>query len=440
MTDILKVTDVTFIEPIEKSTSSGLKEFFSYIPDNTPFIFTWSDLLFTTNINIQLDSPITIGLTNDFECRWSVDNKIMVKKSSSINGIAGVFFVKGKEYLNNIDSDKSFVGTNLLKYPTEIFSYKTIDGLTEIGTYEKYTSMLAKEPKNRFFNDVTILENTVIKKCIDPFYNNLIDNEINWYKVLNGKVNFIPKLLTESPLTMTRITGKHIFDKSWDIIEESKIMISIISNLNNIHSLETISSKYEDMSEIYLNKTFSRVNQIKSIIPHFNDLTININGKICLNPFHEMNLNTFKDSIKDLYVPNYNIIHGDTTFSNILIDDDLNTFLIDPRGIFGNTKIYGDKAYDWAKLFYSVNGNYDSINSKNFHVKIDSNAVKLTIKSNNFERFSHMVIEASGLTKSKMLLHQTLIWLSLTGYVKEDIDSILYSFYYGIYLWNLSLN
>ena len=41
------------------------------------------------------------------------------------------------------------------------------------------------------------------------------------------------------------------------------------------------------------------------------------------------------------------------------------------------------------------------------------------------------------MSKKQMTLHQSLIWLSLTGYVKEDYDSILYSFFYGVLLWNL---
>jgi hypothetical protein len=47
-----------------------------------------------------------------------------------------------------------------------------------------------------------------------------------------------------------------------------------------------------------------------------------------------------------------------------------------------------------------------------------------------------MVIDCSGMSHNEMYLHQTLIWFSLTGYVKEDIDSVLYSFYNAVFLWN----
>ena len=42
---------------------------------------------------------------------------------------------------------------------------------------------------------------------------------------------------------------------------------------------------------------------------------------------------------------------------------DMKTILIDPRGYFGKTKFYGDVDYDWAKLYYSLCGEYEiSIN------------------------------------------------------------------------------
>ena len=48
---------------------------------------------------------------------------------------------------------------------------------------------------------------------------------------------------------------------------------------------------------------------------------------------------------------------------------------------------------------------------------------------------SDYIIERSGMSKREMGLLHASIWLSLTGYVKEDIDAILYSFYRGCQLW-----
>lgn len=429
--------DVTFIQTEEKTTSSGLHQFFNLIDDDTPFLITWSDLIYNEKLNFELDHPITVGLTNEFTCRWHVNNNLMIRESSETNGIAGAFFVKNKSFMADFDETKSFVGGNLCKLPPENIGFKYVKNVFEIGTIQHYEKLLDDAPKSRFFNKVEILGDIVEKKCIDSNYNSLIECEINWYKYLNDKLDFIPKLIKENPLTITYIKGHHGFQKEWSYEEKSKIIDSLANNLNTLHNLETIESLHDDMVDIYVNKTIQRVNSIKEIIPFFNDEIININNKKCINPFYNNDLTNLIDRISELYVKEYSVIHGDTTFSNTLFDENCNSYFIDPRGLFGTLKLYGDKNYDWAKLFYSVNGNYDSINSKKFSVEFTDETILLKIKSNGFEMFSDKVIELSGMTKNKMYLHQALIWLSLTGYVKEDIDAILYSFYYGIYLWNL---
>ena len=134
---------------------------------------------------------------------------------------------------------------------------------------------------------------------------------------------------------------------------------------------------------------------------------------------------------------NYHIIHGDPSFSNTLVDKDNQIWLIDPRGSFGNTKIYGDRRYDWAKFYYSAVGNYDSMNSKKFKVTIgDIPDVELEIDSNGYEEYGDIIIERSGMSKREMDLIHASLWLSLTGYVKEDVEAALFSFYMGTYLWS----
>ena len=112
--------------------------------------------------------------------------------------------------------------------------------------------------------------------------------------------------------------------------------------------------------------------------------------------------------------------------------------MIDPRGSFGDTKIYGDRRYDWAKLYYSAVGNYDSMNSKKFLVEINEDfpEVGLNIVSNGYEEYADMILERSGMDSREMNLLHASIWLALTGYVKEDIDAVMFSFYMGTYLWS----
>jgi GTP:adenosylcobinamide-phosphate guanylyltransferase/thiamine kinase-like enzyme len=433
--NILKRSDITFINADDKTTSSGLKKAYNLIEPDKGIIFVWSDIIFNTTPNIEFKSEVMVGITDDFECRYSIlENKIQ-KIPSNKNGVFGLFAFKDKSILEKIDESVSFVGGNLKNYDDVEFCKFT--NITEIGTIDKLNEISNDTAKCRFFNKITFFKEKVIKECVDKKYQNLIENEVLWYEKLKNIIDFIPKILNNNPLTLSRINGYHIFDKEINVKEKEQIVKSIIHRLNYLHSIDSIDSSIDDMDEIYFNKTFNRVYSVKDIIPMFERSEIKINGLICKNPFHEKYLNQFKNDIKDIYTNKYTIIHGDPTFSNIIVNDHT-VFLIDPRGVFGNTKIFGDPNYDWAKLYYSVNGNYDSINSKKFNVNILEDSVEIEIESNGFEEFSQLVITESKMSNEKMNIQHSLIWLSLTGYVREDIDSILYSFYKGISIWNLN--
>jgi dTDP-glucose pyrophosphorylase len=84
------------------------------------------------------------------------------------------------------------------------------------------------------------------------------------------------------------------------------------------------------------------------------------------------------------------IIHGDLCLSNILYDLRSHICkLIDPRGSFGAAGIFGDPAYDVAKLHHSVHGLYDFITNDLFRVRLEGNRLELDIRS----RPSHARIE-----------------------------------------------
>ena len=67
------------------------------------------------------------------------------------------------------------------------------------------------------------------------------------------------------------------------------------------------------------------------------------------------------------------IIHGDFHYGNILFD--VNTRLvklIDPRGNFGSSGIFGDCKYDLAKLRHSISGGYNFICNDLYTYNINS--------------------------------------------------------------------
>lgn len=129
----------------------------------------------------------------------------------------------------------------------------------------------------------------------------------------------------------------------------------------------------------------------------------------------------------------FTFIHGDCTFSNLMLDRHDEPVFIDPRGYFGYTELYGDPSYDWAKLYYSIVGNYDQFNQKNFGLTIGEDAVELQIASNQWEKLENDFFDLSGADKQTVKLLHAVIWLSLTTYAWQDYDSVCGAFYNGLY-------
>ena len=143
------------------------------------------------------------------------------------------------------------------------------------------------------------------------------------------------------------------------------------------------------------------------------------------------------------YLPDkFRLIHGDCTFSNTLLKNDSIPILIDPRGYFGTTELFGDAAYDWAKLYYSLYSNYDKFNLKKYDLQINENSVNLYIESNNWEMLEDDFFNMIGgeISRRQMKLLLSIIWLSLTTYAWEDYDSICGAFYNGVYYLEEAFN
>ena len=110
--------------------------------------------------------------------------------------------------------------------------------------------------------------------------------------------------------------------------------------------------------------------------------------------------------------------------------------MIDPRGYFGFTELYGDAAYDWAKLYYSIAGNYDQFNSGNFSLEIKEDCVNLDIAFKWMGRYGRRIFyQLSDETEEwQVKFIHALIWLSLSTYAWDDYDSVCGAFYNGLFL------
>lgn len=416
--------DYTLIRAHEKGTAAGIAQALQLIPANEPFALTWSDLFFVSAPQYELSNDILIGLTDDFECRWSMQDNKLVNVSSKYRGVAGFYVFKDKDQLINLTCDQSLVRGFLASVdPSRLDTFK-LTNCVEIGQAAHYEQLIKP---NRFFNRVDIDEYMVKKTCVVSEYKHLIEDEIAWYKHINYRVR-TPQLFSDTPLSLQRIPGFHAFDADTDE-ERQTIVNNYCEVLHSLHQLEQVPANANDCVSVYETKPQQRLQIVRSLIPHAEHKEILINGRWCVNPLHNWN--------QSCVIPKqFTLIHGDPTFSNTRIDNQLNVWFIDPRGRFGSTALYGDPAYDWAKFYYSAVGNYDSVNKKKFQVKLYNDSVELQIQSSGYEQFGNQIVAESGLSAQHMQYLHAGIWLSLCGYVTEDLDAIMFAFYQGVYLWN----
>ena len=262
----------------------------------------------------------------------------------------------------------------------------------------------------------------------------IAQDEKEWYKkIINLGYTNTPKIYDYNPLTMQMVNGKNVFAYNYLTNGFKKALLNkIVNSLEDLHNIAApIAVNINDCESTYITKTFDRLSKIKNLVPFAQDKYITINGKKCINIF------AIKDKIvsdiHNMYPSKFFVIHGDCTFHNIMIEtQNVRPILIDPRGYFGQTKIYGDIDYDWAKLYYSLVGDYDQFNQKNFSLEIKEKEVELEIVSNNWNALEEYFFQITKADKKKIKLLHSLIWLSLTTYVWEDYDAICGAFYKGL--------
>lgn len=395
----------------------------------------WSDLILSDSFRMPHASKDSIGISESFECRWSFMKAGLVEQRSSTNGVAGCFIFQNPSDYLDVPKEGEFV--RYLSAKNRSFSRFSMQGSCEVGT------LLAFEAKKkdyvcRPFNSIEIVGGHIIKRPVTKKGEELSKKEANWYLYAQKiGVKAIPTIFNYSPLEMELVNGTNPFKLRLTDDQKKTVVQNAIDALRALHEMGSVPTNENSIIQCYFDKTYNRIDKIKNLVPFATDPLIRINGKTYQNPF------SLKEKVFALIqsiaheTKNFCFIHGDSTFSNLLVKSDLSVVFIDPRGYFGETLLFGDPLYDWAKLFYSVAGNYDQFNSKNFILDIHQDCIELSISSNGYETFAPLLLSRfSKKDQTKIRFLHSLIWLSLSTYAWEDYDSVCGAFYNGTKLLN----
>jgi len=417
----------------KKGTCAGISDAVNLVPDKTSFMLIWSDLILPKDFVVPSDETDYIGISKDFRCRWSYKDGIFCEEPSEEVGVAGQFVFTDKSKIKDVPSEGEFV--RWLQSQGMTFKELPLYHTKEYGLLSEYDKMSKNHMGSRCrpFNRITVEGDRIIKEGIDEQGRSLAVRENAWYqKVKEERFSNVPIIYDTNPLVMERIDGKNIFEYELSFEEKKAVLKQLVECIREIHNLEGCPADKDSFYDAYIGKTYKRLEKVENLVPFAKDEFITINGRKCRNVFY------VKDELEEevmSYLPDeFRLLHGDCTFSNMMLRGDGSPVMIDPRGYFGTTELYGDTAYDWVKIYYSVVGNYDQFNLKRFRLKIEKEEVFLDIDSNHWEDMEEEFFALLGeeVTPKQMKLLHSIIWLSLTTYAWEDYDSICGAFYNGL--------
>jgi GTP:adenosylcobinamide-phosphate guanylyltransferase len=420
-----------------KGTCAGINMAMERIPAATSFSIVWSDLYFESPIeltSVNQHAANWIGLSNTFSCRWQFDDHSLHEAESDRKGVAGVFVFKSKEQLAGLPDEGEFC--RFLQKSGVRFKPFYLQDMREIGTLAGYEEFIKFLPRTRPFNEIKYLDSSVEKMPRDKMGAELAVFERNWYRATSSfRWDFVPEVFSFEPVfVMERIDGLPLHETNISLAEKEAVLTLIVSRLKEIHQAfpSFPVQGWKNDYEAILGKSRRRLDSIRSLLPNVEVDYYYINGRKCINFYKHW---TILEELACRYYPkNYRFIHGDPTFSNILYDiRKARLCFIDPRGYYGREKLFGDVDYDWAKLYYSISGNYDQFNCGNFDLDMKSGEITLNIRSNGWEDLLSAFFAQVECDRMKIDFLHAIIWLSLTSYTWNDYDAVCAAFFNGIY-------
>jgi len=284
------------------------------------------------------------------------------------------------------------------------------------------------------FNDISIIDNLFIKKSKNSLGKYKINNEISFYLyIINNNIQFnMPNLIKQSDgeIVLEFIENSNILTYKIDKTNYIFYVNKIREQLNILHSSKINISPFALKNDLQI--------EIKTkIIDRYNEFNWNSNSLFksitSVNNFQIQNILYYCDIIQEKifkYLNEryyYNLIHGDTHLGNILIDENEKLYFIDPRGFFGETKLFGLHEYDYAKLLFGLSGYsiFDNINID--ELEITDNNLNI-----NFIREYEYIFESNLFDNITKLLCLT-IWLGNNSCfinINKKITSLMIAFYY----------
>lgn len=406
---------------------------------NKKLLITWCDIYPNIEIDYNIFKEKNIIFTYKNFGRYEAYDNTIIKKE--YGNIIGIYYFANFTYLDNFAPEMDLCDC----YKTNFGDFETyeIEDLIDIGDMQKLIKFTNKQKYyiTRYFNKITDLNDGTLKKESTCEYGNkIIDKELYFYKY-HMHYNFMPTIYEYGTnyFIMEKIqNSKQVIKYFNESIQSKQIEIikKCLNIIENLHSQEKIKIKSElilcDLNIEFRTKIVNRLSLISPILKYFSFIKkVNYNP-ICIT--HNEIINKLSQKVTSFFKNNiteYYTIHGDCHLSNILIDSSENYYLIDPRGYFGETNIFGVNYYDIGKILYSLSG-FDELNNRNNHFFIIENDNIIVNINNNMDNYLFLFEKYNiPILIDMVILH----WLGLAEYSKNNIHKCVSAYYYSIYLY-----
>lgn len=443
----INVNNLTNVNVISTSNCNGsyntIKSVYDKLPQND-VLFVWSDLILTNSFQ-KFDTSTNSVFTYDAgKYRYKFTTGKVEQVTDTYDGnVPGIYYIKKLDevFTEKVDANQNYdLIDAIAKVQTSFVETKLDNVLTEFRDLETYIDLMHNSTSNntsktRFFNEIKHDEtdnSMLIKTAIDDNYVNIIQKEFGWYnslKQLHMVNNIVPKtddvMLSERSFRMEYLQNyitlnefrKTINDES-KIVKVYSTIFNYLDNLSKYSIHVSLNTFKEDLKKELVDKVIARCDKIKDMLVNYD--------KAKMSMLLTKVYTTICDIYKNDKFVTYSFCHGDLNGSNILINaETLDVKFIDPRGYFGNTKLYGWMQYEYAKLRYSLNG-YDDFNVQPQVYTVDEPSL------NNIVNKQNIINDKLSNTQLKLLVG--VIYIALAGYISQDICKANIAYEYGMKL------
>lgn len=475
----------------------AIKHFQQEHPEIKQCILHWSDITMPFGkipmLNESKNEVIVYASSKPRKCRFGMYRNLIMEGCDSEN-VFGIYQCSNLYNLVHKTNDTALQPVDLanilqdnqcsrIKLKRFIVPDSSI---LDNGDIIKHTEIMNRANNAvRYFNTISIEKDRVVKMAVNSRGAEVMANEIAFYTQLKPYCGtFLPRIYraeaneSHAYISMERIHGSTVHERIVElnkryphspgmITEVDRIIEAVFKTLDTLHSIKVMGLCGRDQCMVseYYESVFSRINEISQIIPDTVDAQCLLKAfYICPSvinpPCIEKRIDTTKEYLnnimqrwKEILNKTYTrlaVIHGDPNSKNMMVaDEDNRIVLIDPRGKFGKPGIMGDVTYDFAKFMYGLHS-YSHFNHEPV-VKIQTKWISntnvcqfdMTLFIDHFlsELMQFVYPYHNAVTdeqKDTVFYWYTaligIIYLKLTGYIKNDPTKALHAYMYGIYL------